>query len=385
MPLSEENATSAVLLSQILKRGCQKYGEMDEIVARLEELYGASITVSSDKLGENLSFSVQVYCMDDRFAVENEEIFESVLDIMSAILLDPLTENNVFRADFFSQEKKNHADLIRGMINDKRTFSMMRCKEIMFNDSSYRFTSNGTLEYLETITPKTLFSFYQNMIKNVSVAITYIGRPVDVEKLTKKYFSKILDGGITSVIFSDYKIPSKISYVNESCNVTQGKLCMGFRFTEPVDYFAVRLFNVIFGGSPTSKLFMNVREKLSLCYYCSSSIDPYVHSMFISAGIEFKNYDIAKDEIMKQLDDIKSGNITTQEFENSKLYLLDYIKGIKDSHSLLLANTIQNHLLGFNCSIEEEIESVSSLRPEQIVHLAKYLVPDTIYFLKGVE
>lgn len=385
MPLSEENATSAALLSQILKRGCQKYGEMDEIVARLEELYGASITVSSDKLGENLSFAVQGYCMDDRFAMEDENIFESVLELMAAILLDPMTENGAFRADFFEQEKGNHADLIRGLINDKRIFSMMRCKEIMFKDSPYRFSSNGTIEYLDKITSKTLFSFYQNILENVSVAVTYIGRPVDVEQLTKKYFSRILVGGSTSVVRSEYEIPSKISLVEESYNVAQGKLCMGFRLSEPVDYFVARLFNVIFGGSPTSKLFMNVREKLSLCYYCSSSVDPYVHSMFISAGIEFKNYDIAKEEIMHQLDDIKHGNISVQEFENGKLYLLDYIKGMKDSHGLLLADTIQNHLLGFEYSIDEQLERVSLLRMEQIVHAAECMVPDTIYFLKGVE
>ncbi len=385
MPLSEENATSAALLSQILKRGCQKYGEMDKIVARLEELYGASITVSSDKLGENLSFTLQGYCMDDRFAVENENILESVLDLMADILLHPLTENGVFRSDFFAQEKSNHADLIRGIINDKRTFSMMRCKEIMFGDSAYRFSSNGTLDYLEKITAALLFSFYQNMIQNCSVMVTYIGRRIDVEGLMKKHFAVLLNGESSSVVRSDYAIPAEIRVIDESFDVAQGKLCMGLRLTESVDYFAARLFNVIFGGSPTSKLFMNVREKLSLCYYCSSMVDPYVHSVFISSGIEFEKYQVAKDEIMRQLDDMKNGNITDEEFENGKLYLLDYIKGMKDSHGLLLANKLQNHLLGFEYSIDEQLERVSALRPEEIVRVARCVVPDTVYFLKGVE
>lgn len=385
LPLSEENATSAALLSQVLKRGSEKYGEMDKIVARLEELYGASITVSADKFGEMISFTVQCYCMDDQFAVEGESVFEPALDLMANILLHPITENGVFRTDFFEQEKNNHTDLIRSIINDKRVFSMMRCKEIMFENSNYRFSSNGTLEYLEKITAPSLYSFYQNMLQNASVLVTYIGRKTDVEGLTEKYFSSLKTGDVNSIVKSEIEIPSNVRCVDEKFDVAQGKLCLGFRFTKPVDFFAARLFNVIYGGSPTSKLFMNVREKLSLCYYCSSAIDPMVHSLFISSGIETKNYQTAKDEILRQLDDMKKGEITKEEFENGKLYLLDYVKGIRDSHGALLTDKLRNYFLGFEFSIEEQLERIRQLTMEQIVEVAKCLQLDTVYFLKGEE
>ena len=386
MPLSEENATCSALLSQVLKRGCQKYGEMDRIVSRLEELYGASITVSSDKIGNNLSFTVQGYCMDDGFAVENENILESVLDLIADILLNPVLENDAFRSDYFDQEKINQSDMIRGIINDKRVFSMMRCKEIMFADSVYRFSSNGTIECLDRITSHSLVDFYRNMLKSAKVIITYIGRQVPLEQLSQKYFADIMEGEYAELLpVDDYTVPTEIRSFSEAFEVAQGKLCMGFRLTKPVDYFAARLFNVIFGGSPTSKLFMNVRERLSLCYYCSSMIDPFVHSMFISSGIEFDKFFVAKEEIFNQLNDMKNGNISEEEFENGKLYLLDYIKGMKDSHSLLLSNAIQNHLLGFDYDVEEQLERVSSLQMEEIINVAKCIVPDTVYFLKGEE
>ncbi len=385
IPLNEKNATYASLLSQVLKRGCEKYGEMDKIVARLEELYGANITVSADKFGEMLSFSLQCYCMDDAFALDGEQIFEPVMDLMSNVLFHPLRENGVFRSDFFSQEKSNHADIIRGIINDKRVFSMMRCKEIMFENSNYRFSSNGTLDCLETVSNNELYSFYEELLQKSSVIVTYIGREIPIKELTEKYFYPLDRGESSAMIKTEFETPKETRYVEEAFDVAQGKLCLGFRFIKPVDYFAARLFNVIFGGSPTSKLFMNVREKLSLCYYCSSGVDPLAHAMFISSGIEFKNYQVALDEIIRQFEDMKSGNITCEEFENGKLYLLDFIKGMRDSHSSLIADKLRNYFLEIDCSAEQQIDIISSLTKDQIINVANCLELDTVYFLKGVN
>ena len=142
---------------------------------------------------------------------------------------------------------------------------------------------------------------------------------------------------------------------------------------------------MIFGGSPTSKLFNNVRERLSLCYYCSSTVDHCVHSMFISSGIEFKNYDVAKQEIFHQLEDMKIGNITDEEFENGKLYLIDVIKGMRDSHGALLADVLRGKLLGISDSIEQQIEKISKLNKQDIMTVAECAALDTVYFLKGQE
>ncbi len=383
MPLTEENATYCALLAQVLKRGCRKYGEMDQIVGVLESLYGASVTISSDKVGENLSFTVQCYCMDDRFAVEGEEVLGPVLDVLAQLLMHPMTEKGVFRADFVEQEKINHADLIRSMINDKRVYSMIRCKEIMFADSTYRFTGSGTLSCLQTITPESLFEFYQNLLQNSSLLISYIGRKIDLCSYTQHYFPELCQGKDLPVVVSDFVNVKGAKCVEESYDVAQGKLCMGYRFEKDTDYFATRLFNVIYGGSPTSKLFSHVREELSLCYYCSSAIDPFVHSMFISSGIEFDKYEVAKKEIMAQLDDMKQGKISDEEFENGKIYLMDYILGMQDLHGALLSDALRNHMLHITEDIQGQINRIQNLRKEDIISVANCLQLDTVYFLKG--
>lgn len=383
MPLTEKNATYSALLAQVLKRGCRKYGEMDQIVARMEELYGASIDICSDKIGENLSFTVRGVFLDNSFAVEKEDICGGLLDVLSELLLHPILENGVFCKKYFDQEKQNHADLIKGIINDKRTYSIVRCKEIMFSDRQYRFTANGTLDCLEKITVCDLYDFYTNLLQNSTVLVSYIGRKTDVEKLTEHYFPPILLGNESEMAKLCLCTAGDLKETVEELDVAQGKLCMGFRFDARVERYAARLFNVIYGGSPTSKLFMNVRERLSLCYYCSSAIDIPMQCMIVSSGIEFDNYTVAREEILNQLKDMQNGAITEEEFENGKTYLLDYIAGIKDSHAALLSDIISGYVIGTRDDIETQKKKIKELSMNDVIEVAGHVVLDTVYFLKG--
>ncbi len=385
MPLNEKTSTGCALLAQVLKRGCQKYGEMDQITASLEKLYGADIQISSDKVGENISFTAQASFLDNSFALNGEDICGQALDILAELLLRPFVEDDAFPSRYFLQEKQNLADYIKSQMNDKRVYSVLRCKEIMFSDRPYRFGSNGTLECLESMTAQSLYAFYRDMLAGSGIMVTYIGRKIDVEKTFEHFFGSISHDAQTSLCPVRLADAGDVKSKTETFDVVQGKLCLGYRFADTVDLYAARLFNVIFGGSPTSKLFLNVREKLSLCYYCSSGYDPFVQSLFVSSGIEFKNVELAKEEIFRQLEDIQNGKMTHEEFENGKLYLLDYVKGIKDSPGQLVADAVRGHLLGVTDDIDLQIQKIEALSPDDIVAAASKVTLDTVYFLRGKE
>ncbi len=385
MPLTEHNASCAALLAQILKRGCKKYGEMDRINAALEKLYGASVNISSDKIGTNLSFTLQIYYMDDRYALDGEQIRDAVFDIASEMLFSTQMDGEQFRADYFEQECQNQIDMINSSINDKRTFSMKRCREIMFADSVYRFSGDGSVNCLKSLTIDKLLDFYRMILSDASVMVTYIGTKMNVEGITEKFFAPIFGGGCLALNQEQVVATVQCKIVDEAYDVAQGKLCLGYRFCAPVNYYAAKLLNVVFGASPTSKLFNNVRERLSLCYYCSSGFDPFVHSIFVTSGIEFKNYEIAKAEIEHQLEEIQKGNISEEEFENSKAYLIDSLLGIGDSQSALWSDVVRNQLLGVEDDIDAQVCKFRHLRRQDIIVAAKSLRLDTVYFLKGKE
>ena len=255
----------------------------------------------------------------------------------------------------------------------------------MFENQPYRFTSTGSLESLKSISAASLYSFYREILENTQILVTYVGRKTDVEAIMQHYFAPLLRGDETALCAPRYVAAAHEKQLDEAMDVVQGKLCMGYRFFDKVDVYAARLFNVIFGGSPTSKLFLNVREKMSLCYYCTSGFDPFVNSVFISSGIEFDNFEVAKQEIFHQLQDMQKGNITAEEFENGKLYLLDFIKGMKDSPNLMLSDAVRSFLLSCKDDIDLQLEKISRLQIEDIVRTANCLCLDTIYFLHGKE
>ena len=148
---------------------------------------------------------------------------------------------------------------------------------------------------------------------------------------------------------------------------------------------ACRLFNVLYGGSATSKLFMNVRERLSLCYYCGSRLDRLKNVMFVASGIEAEKYEEARGEIENQLQCIAEGDFSAEEMDNAKAYLIDSFRSFNDNQSALASVMITGTLHGAIRTPEQQIEEVQGVTREELMEIAKEVRLDTVYFLKGVH
>ena len=172
--------------------------------------------------------------------------------------------------------------------------------------------------------------------------------------------------------------------MTEELDVTQGKLCIGFRAESPDEHAAI-VANAMFGGSSNSKLFLNVREKLSLCYYAGSSYDREKGALMVSSGIEFANYDRAMEEIMAQLTAIQRGDWEDWELTGAKSYLLNNFRSMEDSAASLESFVLFQAVSGSKETLPELMEAVQAVTPERIMAAAKAVRPDTIYFLKGKE
>ena len=386
MPLDRETATQISLLSAVLKRGNEKYGEMDKISAFLEKNYGASLTVSTAKAGELQSLSISARFLSDRFAIENEPVAQNIVDLISAVLFEPIVEDGGFKASFVEQEKQNLRDKISSLINDKRVYSLEKCRQEMFKNERYGVYEQGDIEKIDEITPQSLYAFYKAMLDSAALFISYAGCERDTGALLKP----LCDG------FSgdDRKIPEteiinsvqEIKNITEEMNVAQSKLNLGFRLGETArkDLFAAKMFNVIFGSSPTSKLFMNVREKLSLCYYCSSACDTLKNIMFVYSGVETANVEKAQSEILTQLDHMKNGKFSREEFDNARAYLIDSFVQAADSLSSLSSMQTAAYLAGHKLTDTQQIEEIKKVTPERVVAVARDVKLDTVYLLKGV-
>lgn len=385
MPLTAQNATGMSLLAGVISRGCKAYPQMDLISRYLAGHYGASFSINATKAGEMEILTFAFTHLDNRYAIDGEDIQAAILSLFKEMVFNPLVENGAFLPEYVEQEKNNLSDKITGLFNDKRVYSLERCKALMCGKEAFGINEMGDREILKTFDANSLYTFFCRMVEEAYIVISYVGKNRErfLTSLAQRFANRTGEMPQTNVING----VESVNEVVEPMDLNQSKLNLGYRLGTAAQKngAACRLFNVLYGGSATSKLFMNVREKLSLCYYCSSNIDRFKNVMFVSSGVEAEKYQQARQEIEAQLEAIAKGDFTEEELENARVYLIDSIRGFLDSEgalaSLMLSGTLRKELK----TPEQEIREISAVTRDDIISIAKEVALDTVYFLKGVH
>ncbi len=388
-PLCQQEAAMNALFPVVLRRGTQEHPDLVSIAAELDELYGASIGAVVRKRGEVQPVGLSVEFNDDRFLPE-DGLLERVCGLMGEMLLHPLSDGKSFDPEYFESEKKNLIDLINSRVNDKISYAQSGLVESMCQGEAYGIDKLGSREQAEAITNTGLYSHYLSALETSRIEIIYVGSADSsrVEQAMTAALAGLPRGHITAVGTLPGPAPHEPKYVEKAMDVTQGKLSIGFRTgvtAADADYPAMVLFNAVFGGSLNSKLFMNVREKLSLCYYASSGLEKFKGLMIVNSGVEFENFEIARDEIFAQLDACRRGDISREELEGSRKYMLNSLRCQEDSLAAQEESALGRIIGGYDLTAPELAASLESLTADDVVRAANMVRLDTVYFLKGVE
>lgn len=389
LPLERSTVTKAALLPKILKRGTEKYPTFTALSKRTEELYGASVGLGIVKKGDGEAIRFNVQFVSDTFL--NEKITADAVDLIKQLVLCPKVESNHFDKSWVNQEKENLKNFIEGLINDKKEYAQVRCDEIMFEGDPYGIFEYGFVEDLNEIDEKNLYEFYEYLLANSAIDI-FVGGSFDEDELVaelKKAFSALpaRTAEYTKTKLAAVEENIEVKRIVEPMPTSQSKLVMGFNCgISPIseEYYGMMLFSCIFGGSPFSKLFNNVREKLSLAYYVFSAADRQKAYIKISAGIEADKFDAAYNEIMIQLEKMKRGDFTEDEIISAKKYLSTSLGSAKDSMAAIENFYMGQIALNNDESIDGLIGKLQTVGREAIIKAANTVQEDTVYFLKGV-
>lgn len=389
-PLCEEDASYNAVLPFVLKRGCALCDDSEAIAKYLENLYGASFGATVMKYGENQPIYFDAEVISDRYAPQNEPLLSDLLELLLSVIFEPVTENGVFKTDITEREKVNALNKIEAEKNNKRQYASDRCQEEMCKGETYAVSRFGTREGVEKITAKNLYEYYKNIITS-SVIDIYICGDADISLAEKKISEKI-----SSMQFEKALLPKSelhitngdVKNVTERMDVVQGKLSMGFTTSvKPgdADFMALQVMNSVFGAGAHSKLFNNVREKLSLAYYASSQLIRYKGLLVVNSGIEFENFQKAYDEILIQLESIKNGEISDLEFDSSINALLNAFESLNDDQRAMQGYYMGEKLSGLEADIEARKRELKSVTKADVAAVAKKIKLDTVYFLAGKE
>jgi len=387
-PLCRGEASANALIPSVLLRGSKQYPDIRSISARLDELYGASMGTLIRKKGEVQFVGFFADYLEDELA--HEPVFSQMADFVAEILFHPVLEDGVFGKDATEGEKWNLANTIESRINDKRSYSISQLLKTMCRDEIYGIPRLGDLEDLETISETSLYRSYRRILETSQIEIFYMGRtsPETAAEKFREVLRELPRGDIVPVGTNFIPAAADVREVTESLDVTQGKLSLGFRTGCTVrdpEYPALVVMNTIYGGGITSKLFQKVREEQSLCYYASSSVEKFKGVMVVSSGIEFSDYEKAKTEILRQLDECRQGHITQEEFDSAKRYLLSDLKTGLDSPGRLDDFYMGQIMEGLDGTMEDLAARIEAVTMDETVAAAKRVSLDTVYFLRGTE
>lgn len=388
--LDKENVTKNALIPAVLRRGTATLNTLEEINKSLEEMYGASLDCGLDKTGDNQVLKFYIESVNDEFLPQNNEnMLKKSLESILELVFNPYLEDNCFKQEYVEQEKENLKQIIEGKIDNKARYALDRCIEEMYKNEPFGLYKYGYVEDLNNIDEKNLYEYYIELINNCKIDIFVSGILDDeVEKMIKnnQNINKLKERNPEFIMPEiKSKIAEKENTVQESMEVTQGKLVIGLDLdidNEDLRYDAM-IYNSILGGSANSKLFQNVREKASLAYTASSSYYRFKNNIFINCGIEIGNYDKALEIIKQQIEDMKKGDFTEEEVENAKQGIIAAIKSIDDEQDTEIMYFFGQELSANKLDIDKYMDRISKVNKENVVDIANKVSVNTVYFLKN--
>lgn len=384
--LTEDEADFNALLPYVLRQGCRLCPDTATMARYLENLYGASLSAGVMKKGEEHVIAFDAETISDSFAANGEKLLSELIRLLLSVIFDPVCENGGFKSEYVEREKKNAVDRIKSVINDKRRYARQRCTEEMCKGEPYAISGLGTIEGIEKITPESLYDYYRQMVAESVIDIFVCGE-ADAEKIAAEI--KEIDIPLKKAERPKTYILKKsgdVRHITEKMKITQGKLSIGFRTNikpDDDDFIALMAANSVFGAGAHSKLFNNVREKLSLCYYAASQLDRLKGLMVVDAGIEFKNFQKAYDEILVQLEAVKKGDISDFELESSISALVNSYRSAYDDPRFLQGIWLGEFAAGTNMTPEDYISKIEKVTKGDIVRAMNRVEQDTVYFLTG--
>lgn len=381
--LSKDEVTLNALIPKVLIRGCEKYPSSKSISIKTEMMFGASVDTEIMKKGDEqiIELYMEVY--------DKKDTISEAIEFAKEILLKPLVCDGGFNEDYVNSEKANLYNEIKSRINDKKEYAKQRCIELMFKNEPFGLYGDGYIEDLDSINRMNLYEHYKKILQESPMEIMVLGNVSQefiIDKL-KEQFSEIERNNTINICFekSNLNVEAVKGY-KEKIEVNQGKLCMGFRtgiLADSNDYFALLVGNEILGGGANSKLFANVREKQSLCYYINSIIFRFKSTIFIQSGIENKDYQRVSKMIVKEVNNVKRGGFTRIDLANAKKTLINNFLAMADYNNMTMDFYTNQIIIDDKKDIKDFVSIINGVSKRDVISAFENVKADTVYFLGG--
>ncbi|PKJ52841.1 EF-P 5-aminopentanol modification-associated protein YfmF [Bacillus sp. SN10] len=385
-PLQEDLTTARALIPYILNGGSINYPNRKLLKQKLDEMYGATLSTDILKKGENQIIAFRMELPADKFLNVPNSLLKSSLDLLHEVVYSPLLENGVFNSAIVEQEKRSLKHRLASVYNEKMLYANIRLIEEMFKGEPYQLSVFGREEDIASLNAASIYQVYEELLQNACFDLFIVGtlNENEIKLMVQDVFSEQHDAKLIKTISSDRKAVNGVKIIQDKMDVKQGKLLLGYRTFSTIqdeDYEATRVANAIFGRFPSSKLFVNLREKESLAYFVLSQIESNKGILTTMAGIDFDNYERAIEIMRKQEYAMKEGDFTDAEVEQGKAMLINLFLEAYDTPLGIMDISIQAVDSGLSNKINDQIKRIRMVSKSDVIRAADKWELDTIYFL----
>ena len=389
LPLEYEYFSETAMLPFFLTSCCGEYPTPALLSQRLNDLYGALLSGTTEKIGDNRRVGFTVSALNDRFSIDGSKPMDSAAKLLCNVIFAPAMENDEFKDVDFDREKRLFCELVLSEKNDKRQYARTRLEGHLFENSPYGLPDLGNIEGAEAITKKGLFEAWQNLLRRAKICVNVVGEALPqgfVEEFTERLSAVNRQAAETNK--NQPLKEAELRFVKEYEDITQGKLCIGLstpNADDPKKRAVLTMVSDLLGGGTYSKLFTVVREKLHLCYYCASRLDRAKCTMIIDSGVDVSNAEKAQREILNQLELLKAGDFSETDMESSRKSLCNAVRTAEDAASVMDRWYASRFLDETVISPEDYRNLINSVKREEIIETAKGIKPHTVYFMLPKE
>lgn len=383
-PQTTENATARNLLANLLETSTKKYPTQTALADQLAKQYGAYVSMGVSRVGKLHCVRLKASFVNDQLA--NTDLFNQVVSLINEILFNPLVNDGQFDEETFKRQAINLKSTINGYYDDKQFWAARRLLDLYYRDDSImRVPSFGRAQDISRLTPTGLYKTYQEMINNDRVDILFLG-DVDEDQVKEAFDQLPFSDRQDQPLDIPYSQPlyKQVQRQVEYQPVSQAKLNIGYQlplYSGKELYYAGIVFNDLFGGSPLSKMYINIREKASLAYYAASRLIPFSGLLSVQSGIDSNEADQVEKLIDQQLSDLQNGQFTDERFEEIKNGLANQYLSSNDLAGNILSRRLTNQLTGL--PNQDEAAMIHAVTRDQVIKVAQMTKKQAVYLLSG--
>jgi len=385
-PLQKESVTKRALLPNVLQSNSKKFPTTGKLRGYLDELYGATFYIDLGKKGEYHTISFAMEVANERFLSDPTPLLKTAIDFLVEVLTNPNADGGEFHKETLEKEKRSLKQRIQSIYDDKMKYSNNRLIEEMCKEEPYSLHVHGKESEVDSIKGKDLYDYYQKALAEDELSLYIIGdiEEQEVEQMVNERFT--FSSRTPHAL--EKKQPAQVeeNVIKEEQDVKQGKLNIGYRtnvtYGDP-DYFALQVFNGVYGGFSHSKLFINVREKASLAYYAASRVESHKGLLMVMSGIDNSNFEKAVSIIKEQMQAMKNGDFSDEDLIQTKAVIKNQLLETLDTARGIVEILYHNVVAGQQIQLDEWLQRIDAVTKEEVVQVANKIQLDTIYFLTG--